>query len=171
MRLFDPQFKQIAIHARREPGRFATDQRHIAPEKRGGLEPRAVWWLRKAQAIGPEAGRWAETLLARRGIHALRAVMGLVSLTQRHASGAVEQALLRRPRPCRLATARPAQSAQTPGAAPAGAIRVHHRAPADPVLVGLRPAGAFRLRGAARMKKDQKRLLPLRRAPGETSHE
>ncbi|MBK8915103.1 MAG: hypothetical protein IPM64_10985 [Phycisphaerales bacterium] len=92
VRLFDPQFKQIAIHARREPGRFATDQRHIAPEKRGGLERGAVWWLRKAQAIGPEAGRWAETLLAQRGIHALRAVMGLVSLTQRHASGAVEQA-------------------------------------------------------------------------------
>ncbi|MBK8913011.1 MAG: hypothetical protein IPM64_00170 [Phycisphaerales bacterium] len=67
VRLFDPQFKQIAIHARREPGRFATDQRHIAPEKRGGLERGAVWWLRKAQAIGPEAGRWAETLLARAG--------------------------------------------------------------------------------------------------------
>ncbi|MBK8915524.1 MAG: transposase [Phycisphaerales bacterium] len=61
------------------------------PRSRGGLERGAVWWLRKAQAIGPEAGRWAETLLAR-GIHALRAVMGLVSLTQRHASGAVEQA-------------------------------------------------------------------------------
>ena len=38
VRLFDQQLKQLAIHAQHEPGRFATDDKHIAPEKRGGIE-------------------------------------------------------------------------------------------------------------------------------------
>jgi transposase len=96
VRIFDQRFVQIAIHARREPGRFATDDRHIAPEKRRGIERGAAWWLKKAAAIGDEAGRWAQTLIEQRGIHAVRVVMGLVSLTQRHPGSAVEQA-------CRIA--------------------------------------------------------------------
>ncbi|HMF10998.1 MAG TPA: IS21 family transposase, partial [Gemmataceae bacterium] len=96
VRIFDQRFVQIAIHARREPGRFATDDRHIAPEKRRGIERGTAWWLKKAATIGDEAGRWAQTLIEQRGIHAVRVVMGLVSLTQRHPGSAVEQA-------CRIA--------------------------------------------------------------------
>lgn len=96
VRIFDQRLVQIAIHARREPGRFATDERHIAPEKRRGIERGTAWWLKKAAAIGAETGRWAETLIEQRGIHAVRAVMGLVSLTQRHRDGEIEQA-------CRIA--------------------------------------------------------------------
>lgn len=96
VRIFDQRFVQIAIHARREPGRFATDDRHIAPEKRRGIERGAAWWLKKAAAIGDDAGRWAQTLIEQRGIHAVRVVMGLVSLTQRHAGSEVERA-------CRIA--------------------------------------------------------------------
>jgi transposase len=92
VRIFDQRWVQIAIHARREPGRFATDDRHIAPQKRRGIERGAAWWLKKAAAIGDEAGRWAQTLIEQRGIHAVRVVMGLVSLTQRHPGSAVEQA-------------------------------------------------------------------------------
>ncbi|TWT44955.1 Integrase core domain protein [Phycisphaerae bacterium RAS1] len=96
VRIFNQRLVQIAIHARREPGRFATDDRHIAPEKRRGIERGTAWWLHKAAAIGDEAGRWAQTLIEQRGIHALRAVMGLVSLTQRHRDAEIEQA-------CRIA--------------------------------------------------------------------
>lgn len=92
VRLFDESLRQIAIHAQREPGRFATDAGHIAPQKRGGIERGAAWWLRKADTIGPHAGRWARSLLEERGVHALRAVMGLVSLTQKHPVAEVEQA-------------------------------------------------------------------------------
>ena len=53
VRLFDEQLRQIAIHARREPGRFATDAEHIAPEKRGGVERGAAWWLDKARRHRP----------------------------------------------------------------------------------------------------------------------
>jgi len=92
VRIFDQRFQQIAIHAQHAPGRFATATQHIATEKRSGVERGAAWWLKKAAAIGAETGRWAETLLQQRGIHAVRAVMGLVSLTQRHCDAEIEQA-------------------------------------------------------------------------------
>jgi len=92
VRLFDQQLRQIAIHAQREPGRFATEAKHIVAEKRGGIERGAAWWLNKAGAIGAHAGRWAETILQQRGIHGVRVVMGLVSLTHRHPARMIEQA-------------------------------------------------------------------------------
>ncbi len=92
VRLFDQQLRQIAIHAQHEPGRFATDARHIVPEKRGGIERGAAWWLSKASTIGAHAGSWAESILRERGIHGVRVVMGLVSLTHRHPARMIEQA-------------------------------------------------------------------------------
>jgi hypothetical protein len=92
VRIFDRQLQQIAIHAQHEPGRFATNPQHIAPQKRSGIERGTVWWLRKAHTIGTEVGRWAETVLQQRGIHAVRVVMGLVSLAQRHRDTELEQA-------------------------------------------------------------------------------
>jgi transposase len=93
VRLFDEGMnKQIALHARREPGTFATAAVHIAPAKRSGLERGAQWWLGKAHAIGPHAGQWAASTLEHRGIHALRVVMGLVSLTHKHSADRIEQA-------------------------------------------------------------------------------
>lgn len=92
VRIFDQKLRQIAIHAQREPGRFATDPQHIVAEKRGGIERGTAWWLRKAHAIGGEAGRWAESMLQQRGIPGLRVLMGLVSLTNKHIDTAIEQA-------------------------------------------------------------------------------
>lgn len=92
VRIFDRQLQQIAIHAQREPGRFATDDRHIVAEKRGGLERGTTWWLRKARSIGSDTGQWAEAMLEQRGIPGVRALMGLVSLTNKHTDTAVDQA-------------------------------------------------------------------------------
>jgi transposase len=92
VRIFDRQLQQIAIHAQREPGRFASDDRHIAAEKRGGIERGAAWWLRKAGSIGTDTGRWAAAMLEQRGIPGLRVLMGLVSLTNKHSDTAVDQA-------------------------------------------------------------------------------
>lgn len=96
VRLFDQQLRQIAIHAQLEPGRFATDDRHIVAAKRGAIERGTAWWLRKAHTIGADAGRWAEAVLQQRGIHAIRVVIGLVSLAQRHRDAEIEQS-------CRIA--------------------------------------------------------------------
>jgi hypothetical protein len=92
VRVFDRQLQQIALHAQREPGRFATAPQHIAPQKRSGIERGTAWWLRKAHAIGAEVGRWAEIVLQQRGIHAIRVIMGLVSLAHRHRDTELEQA-------------------------------------------------------------------------------
>jgi transposase len=92
VRIFDKQLQQIAIHAQREPGRFASDDRHIAAEKRGGIERGAAWWLRKARSIGTDTGRWAAAMLEQRGIPGLRVLMGLVSLTNKHSDTAIDQA-------------------------------------------------------------------------------
>ena len=92
VRVFDRQLHQIALHAQHAPGRFATDPQHIAPQKRSGIERGTAWGLKKAHAIGPEVGRWAETVLRQRGIHAIRVILGLVSLAQRHRDTEIEQA-------------------------------------------------------------------------------
>jgi transposase len=92
VRLFDQQLRQIAIHTQHEPGRFATEAKHIVAEKRGGIERGTAWWLNKASTIGAHAGSWAEGILSERGIHGVRVVIGLVSLTHRHSANAIEQA-------------------------------------------------------------------------------
>jgi transposase len=92
VRIYDERLAQIAIHAQSEPGRFATDDRHIAKEKRGGVERGAAWWLRRADTVGSDVGRWAQAVLTQRGVHALRVVMGLVGLTQRHKDADVDRA-------------------------------------------------------------------------------
>ena len=92
VRLFDQHLRQIAIHAQREPGRFATDTGHIAPQKRGGIERGTAWWLSKIEAIGPQAVLWAKSILEQRGIHGLRVLMGLVSLGQHHPIHSIERA-------------------------------------------------------------------------------
>ncbi len=92
VRLFDQRLQQIAIHAQLEPGRFATADRHIVAAKRGGIERGAAWWLKKAAAIGPETGRWAQTVIEQRGIYAIRVVMGLVGLARKHRDAEIEHA-------------------------------------------------------------------------------
>jgi transposase len=92
VRIFNKQLQQIAIHAQREPGRFATEDRHIVAEKRHGLERGTAWWLRKARCIGADTGQWAEAMLQQRGIPGVRVLMGLVSLTNKHTDTAIDQA-------------------------------------------------------------------------------
>jgi hypothetical protein len=92
VRIFDRRLRQIAIHAQHEPGRFATDDRHIVAEKRGGIERGTACWLRKARRIGADTGRWAAAMLEQRGIPGVRVLMGLVSLTNKHTDTAIDQA-------------------------------------------------------------------------------
>ena len=92
VRIFDQHLRQIAIHAQRQPGEFATDGRHIAPQKRGGIEKGAAWWLTKIESIGPHALLWARSILEERGIHGLRVLMGLCSLRQHHSISSIERA-------------------------------------------------------------------------------
>ena len=82
----------IALHVKREPGRFSTQPGHIASDKISCVEYGAAWLLSRASLIGPHAGRWGESMMQARGVQGVRVLQGLISLTQRHPAMAIEQA-------------------------------------------------------------------------------
>ena len=92
VRIFDAHFHQLAIHARRQAGRFSTQRPHIAAEKIAGVERGTVWLLRKAALIGTETGRWAQAMLEHRGIPGVRVLVGLLALAHRYSDQQIEQA-------------------------------------------------------------------------------
>jgi hypothetical protein len=92
VRIFNRRFEQICIHARQEPGRFSTHDRHIHDRKRSGIERGSAYHLNKAHLVGPHTGRWAEQMVHQRGIEGVRVLMGLLSLANRHPARAIEQA-------------------------------------------------------------------------------
>jgi transposase len=92
VRIFNGRMEKIAVHLRQEPGRFSTQDRHIASEKRSGVERGAAYLLRRVHAIGENAARWAENMLQTRGIEGVRVLQGLLSLANRHDAEAIERA-------------------------------------------------------------------------------
>lgn len=100
VRVFNHRFEQIALHARRDDDdRFNTLDRHIAKEKRSGIERGVTWWLGRASLIGPQADRWAQQMLLERGIEGVRVLQGLLHLAKRHPAQAIDRA-------CQVASSR-----------------------------------------------------------------
>lgn len=97
VRVFNHRFQQIAVHARREPGRFSTHDQHVAPEKISGVELKVEELLRRASCcIGDHASQWAEAMIVARGIQGTRVLLGLLSLGKQYPREAVNEA-------CRIA--------------------------------------------------------------------
>lgn len=92
VRVFNHRFEQIALHVRREPGRFSTQSEHLAPEKISSLERGAKYLLDKAGQSGTHTRNWAEAMLAARGIEGTRVLQGLVNLARKHRSETLEKA-------------------------------------------------------------------------------
>ena len=92
VRVFNHRFEQIALHARREPGKFSTLGKHLAPEKISGVERGAAWLLRKIEVLGEDAHAWAQAMLKNRGIEGVRVLQGLLSLSTRHSCEAIDEA-------------------------------------------------------------------------------
>jgi hypothetical protein len=92
VRIFNSRFEQIAVHVRHEKGRFSTHAQHLAPEKINGIERGVGYLLRKVRDIGPHTHQWAEAMLMARGIEGTRVLQGVLSLTRRHKSEALENA-------------------------------------------------------------------------------
>ena len=92
VRLFNHRFEQIALHVRREPGRFSTLGEHVAEEKISGVERGAGWLLAKLHGTGEHTERWAQAMLAERGLEGVRVLQGLLALVKRQAGDALEQA-------------------------------------------------------------------------------
>lgn len=90
--VFNDRREQIALHARHEQGRFSTQAQHIVAQKINGLERGARWLLQKVRLIGPSSSAWSEAMLTARGIEGTRVLLGLMALTKKHSSSAIEQA-------------------------------------------------------------------------------
>jgi transposase len=93
VRIFNDRFEQIDVHVRQPPGKFSTHARHIVAEKISGVERGAAWLLAKVRDhLGPQCVRWAEAMMAARGIEGVRVLQGLLSLGKRHGSESLEKA-------------------------------------------------------------------------------
>ena len=92
VRLFTLRMEPIAVHVRHEPGRFSTRRAHIHSRKISGVERGAEWLLVRARLVGSQTDRWAQAMLARRGIQGVRVLVGLLSLAKRHGGQPVEKA-------------------------------------------------------------------------------
>ena len=84
--------EQITLHSKAEPGQFRTHPEHIHPHKISGIERGATWLLRKVSIIGPHTDRWAQAMLANRGIRGIRVLQGVLSLMNKYPSKRIEQA-------------------------------------------------------------------------------
>lgn len=82
--------KQIQVHRRQEPGRF-TNPRGIGGGQ-GSLQANLEYWLGRASNLGSSCDSWAQAVAQNRGIGAIRTLMGLVGLIDRHSFRAVNQA-------------------------------------------------------------------------------
>ena len=92
VRIFNDRMEQLEVHPRQEPGRFSTRSAHIASEKISGVERGAAWQLARVRRLGPQSTRWAEGVVAARGVESVRVLMGLLNLAERHPVAAIERA-------------------------------------------------------------------------------
>jgi transposase len=92
VRILNHRFEQIALHCRREPGKFSTLGKHLASEKISGVERGAAYLLGKVRLLGPHALRWAEAALAEHGVRGMRIIQGLLALSRKHEATEIEAA-------------------------------------------------------------------------------
>lgn len=93
VRIFNTQLEEIRVHIKQQTaGRFSTHPCDIAPEKISGIERGTEWLLKRANGIGKHADRWAQEVIASRGIEGIRAVIGLLSLADRHPRQLIDKA-------------------------------------------------------------------------------
>ena len=92
VRVFNRYWKQVAVHAKAEPGRFRTAPSHIPKEKVSAVERGSDALLRQVEAIGPQARAWGRAMLQARGVEGVRVLVGLKALASKHDVAAIERA-------------------------------------------------------------------------------
>jgi len=89
----DQLLKQIQVHRRLEPGKF-TKVRGIGGGQ-GTLQANLDYWLERASNLGTSCEAWSRAVAKNRGIEAIRTLMGLVRLVDKHSFPAINQACQR----------------------------------------------------------------------------
>jgi transposase len=92
IRIFDARMQLVATHARKDPGQFSTQDRHLLDRKINSVERGAVWLLSKVSGIGTQAQRWGEAMVQARGIEGLRVLQGLLSMSHKHPHDQLDRA-------------------------------------------------------------------------------
>lgn len=90
VRIFNQRWEQIQMHAKLAPGQFSKVLG--IGGGRGPLEENLAYWLKRAGELGQPCADWAQGLIEQRGPIAIRTLIGLVDLTQKHSFKAVNQA-------------------------------------------------------------------------------
>ena len=92
VRVFNQRRQPIALHARVEPGQFATDQNHLRSPHRHHIQRSLDHLLDRARLLGPQTGSWAEAMIQQRGPLGVRILYGLLCLAEKHPVAALERA-------------------------------------------------------------------------------
>jgi transposase len=92
VRIYTDSMKLICTHAKAPLGKSSTLPQHIASEKISAVERGTDWLLQKVGIIGPETRTWSQGLVATRGVQSVRVLQGLLALSGKHPSSAIEQA-------------------------------------------------------------------------------
>jgi hypothetical protein len=93
VRIFNARWEQIQVERRLEPGQFSKVLGIGGGQ--GSLQANLDYWQRRASQLGSDCQAWAQALVQNRGIEAMRSLMGLVSLSERHSFRALNQACAR----------------------------------------------------------------------------
>jgi transposase len=92
VRVFNQRREPIALHARAEPGKFATDPLHPHSPYRHVIQHNLDYLLDRARLIGKQTGTWAEAMIEQRGPIGIRVLQGLLSLAGKYPVAALEGA-------------------------------------------------------------------------------
>ena len=90
VRLLNERMEQVALHTRLEPGRFS---RSLGA---GGwstpVRGTCKHWVSRASVLGEHCGQWAQAAADARGPEAIRAIMGVCGLIEKHSAIALDAA-------------------------------------------------------------------------------
>ena len=92
VRIFNDRWEQMAVHARTEPGRFRTDDKHIPKKRVSCIERGANVLLKQLAIVGPSVKDWSEAMLQARGVEGIRVLQGLKALASKHDATALNKA-------------------------------------------------------------------------------
>lgn len=82
VRIFNQRWEQIQLWRRLEPGKFSHPLGIGGGQ--GTVQNNLAYWLGRASELGSDCAAWSKGLVQQRGIEAMRSLMGLVSLTEKH---------------------------------------------------------------------------------------
>lgn len=90
VRIFNERMEQVQIHQRVEPGKFSRCLGAVgwsAP-----VRSSCQYWIDRAAVLGEACGGWARELFERRGAEAMRTIISVCGLIERHSGTALNRA-------------------------------------------------------------------------------